>query len=99
MNNVGNLSALSTPSLVRDGAEFCEELVRRGGRALTIPFGNRRIVVSFRWMSEPRRRPDPQITPELTDHELVKIASRYGASYEPAWERGLTLQYGGLRRH
>ncbi len=98
MNSVGNLGSFISRSFVRDGAELCEDLVRRGERALTIPFGNRRMVVSFQLLPEQRRRRAPQITPEFTDHELATFASRYGATYEPAWERGLSLQYGGARR-
>lgn len=98
MQTVGNTGALSTRALVRGGAELCEELVRRSGRALTIPFGNRRMIVSFQWISDRKRLPDPGITPEFSDHDLAKLASRTGLDSDPAWSRGLAIQYGGIGR-
>lgn len=83
-------------SLVQEGSDFCEDLVRRGGRALTIPFGNRSLVVSFQW-NPLRRRQDPGVSPELSDGELARLATQ-DTSYRPAWEQGLSLQYGGTRR-
>lgn len=97
MQSAGNVGAFSPRSLVRDGADLCEELVRRGGRALTIPVGNRRMVVSFQLMPGRQRRPKLGISPELDDHDLARLASRSGASFDPAWSRGLALQYGGIQ--
>lgn len=98
MQNAGDLRVMSVGSLVRNGAELYDQVVRRGGRALSIPFGARRMVVSFQLLPARRSAGDVGITPEFDDHELARIAAQSGAAYEPAWERGLALQYGGIRR-
>ncbi len=98
MQTPGSIGALSPRSLVRESADFCEELVRRSGHALMIPFGGRRMVISFQWLPASRPAVDRGLTPEFSDHELARIAARSASSPEPAWERSLTLQYGGIRR-
>jgi hypothetical protein len=98
MQSTGSIGALTPRSLVHDGAEFCEELVRRGGRALTIPFAGRRMVISFEWLLTARAPRAQAIAPEFDDVELARIAARSGAPAETAWDRSLTLQYGGIRR-
>jgi hypothetical protein len=98
MQNAGNLGVMPAGSLVRNGAELYDQVIRRSGRALSFPFGGRRMVVSFQLLPARRATSDLGITPEFDDHELARIAARSGAAYEPAWERSLALQYGGIRR-
>ncbi len=98
MQSTGSIGALTPRSLVHDGADFCEELVRRGGRALTIPFAGRRMVISFQWLPTARPARSQSIAPEFDDVELARLAARSGAPTESAWDRSLTLQYGGIRR-
>lgn len=98
MRDAGNLGVMPAGSLVRNGVGFYDQVIRRGGAALSIPFGARRMVVSFQLLPARRSSADIGITPEFDDHELARIAARSGAPYEPAWERGLALQYGGMWR-
>jgi hypothetical protein len=95
MQTTTTLGALTPGTLVREGAELCEELVRRSGRVLTIPFAGRRLVVSFERLPKVRRVGAEAFAPELDDTELARMAARFGAPREQAWERSLKLQYGG----
>lgn len=98
MQGTGIMSALAPRSLVQGGAEFCEEFVRRSRHVLTIPFVGLRLVVSLE--REPKAQPVRQelLSPEFSDIELARIAARSGGPVERAWERSLSLQYGGTRR-
>lgn len=98
MPSTGSIGALTPRSVVHDGADFCEELVRRGGRALSFPFAGRRMVISFQWLPTARPPRTHAIAPEFDDVELARIAARSSAPAESAWDRSLTLQYGGFRR-
>ena len=98
MQGTGSMSALAPRSLVQDGAEFCEEFVRRGRHVLTIPFVGHRLVVSFEREAKARPVRQELLSPEFTDVELARIAARSGAPIERAWERSLALQYGSTRR-
>ena len=98
MRSTGSVGALGPRSLVQDGAGLCEELVRRSRRVLTIPFVGHRLVVAVESLSPVRPARVMSLSPEFSDLELARIAARAGAPVEPAWERSLSLQYGGIRR-
>lgn len=84
-------------SIILNGAELAGELVRRGGRALSIPFGRSRMVISFQVLRDDRSDFERGLTPEFDDHELARFAERSG-TVEHAWENALVVQYGGHRR-
>lgn len=98
MQGTGNPGAMPAESIILNGAELAGELVRRGGRALSIPFGRTRMVISFQLLRDGRSDFERGLTPEFDDAELARLAAQSGASPEPAWERSLAIQYGGHRR-
>jgi hypothetical protein len=85
-------------AIILNGAELAGELVRRGERALSIPFGRSRMVISFKLLRDNRTDFERGLTPEFEDAELARFAARSGAGIEPAWEHSLAIQYGGHRR-
>lgn len=98
MQGTGNPGAMPADSIILNGAELAGELVRRGGRALSIPFGRSRMVISFQLLRDDRSDFERGLTPEFEDAELARFAARSGAGIEPAWEHSLAIQYGGHRR-
>jgi hypothetical protein len=98
MTGTGAPGAMPANAMILNGAELAGELVRRGGRALSIPFGRRRMVVAFQLVRDDRSDFERGLTPEFEDGELARFAARSGAGPEPAWERSLAIQYGGHRR-
>jgi len=75
-----------------------DDRIRLRRRRMTIPFGRRRLILTFAFATAPVRLWEAQLLQGASDSEVAHFAQGDGLDYERAAWEGMTLLYGGHRR-